>query len=192
VSDRYLRRFPDAVFDAAIPSASFSATLASTTPGSNLTSARSAILMGLTMSDPENGAWPTVAQARSSQVDHDSDGEVGVTSFFVNDSTYSYVQTDNSLGAPRASHNYTAERLRFSLAGALTGCTGASGTASVQSHEIRTIGCRLAGGSDCNASQSGHLEANGPVYTVSSATYTMTRVANTGSTVSCAQIRTAL
>jgi len=193
VSDRYFFRHADAVFDAAIPSVSFSAMLGSTAPGASLTSARSAILMGLNMSDPLNGTWPTLTQARADQVDHDSDGEVGVTIAYADDSTYSYVQTAGTLTAARASHSYTAERLRFSLNGALTGCTGASGSATVQSLDSRTFGCRLSSsGSDCNATQYGHLENNAPVYNVSSANYSMIRVANVGATVSCAQVRAAL
>lgn len=192
VSDRYFFRHPDAAFDAAIPSSTFSATLGSTAPGASLSSARSAFLLGLTMSDPLNGSWPSLTQARTNQVDHDTDSEVGVTIAYVDDGTYNYVQTAGSLVAARASHSYTAERLRFSLGGALTGCTGASGAATVQSLDTRTFGCRLSSGSDCNSSQYTHLDNNAPVYSVSSATYTMTRVANVGATVSCAQVRAAL
>jgi hypothetical protein len=192
VSDRYLVQYPAAMFDAAIPSVPFSATLGSTDPGASLSSARSAILMGVNMGDPLNGSWPSVTQASASQVDHDSDGEIGITVTYANDGTYSYVQTAGTLLAARASESYTAERLRFALNGALTGCAGASGAANVQSLEIRALACRLSSGSDCDSSQNGHLEDNRPVYNVSSATYTMMRLANTGATVSCAQVRAAL
>jgi hypothetical protein len=192
LSDRYLYRFADAAFDAAIPSVPFSATLGSMAPGASLSSAGSAILMGIDMSDAANGAWPSQTQARASQADHDADGEVGVTIAWLNDSTYSYVQTSGTLGAARAAIGYTTERLRFSLGGALTGCAGASGPAVVQSLDTRVIGCRLSGGSYCSSSQYDHLDSNAPVYGVSGATYSMTRVANVGATVSCAQVRAAL
>ena len=111
---------------------------------------------------------------------------------FVDDGTYNHVQTDGTLFAARASHAYGAQRLRFSLGGALSGCAGASGTATVQSFDTQTIGCRLESGSDCNSSQYTHLYNNAVVHSIGSASYTMTRLGNTGSTFTCAQVRSAL
>lgn len=192
-SDRYLYSYPNALFDTALPTASFSGTLASTNPGAGLSSSVAALLLGINMSDPVNGSWPSPATARSNQVDHDADTEVGVTVSFVDNSTYNHVQTTASFSAARASHAYKTERLRFSLAGAFSGCSGASGPATVQSLDTRTIGCRLASsGGDCNSSQYSHLESNAPVYSVSSATYSMTKLGNVGATFTCAQVRAAL
>ncbi len=192
VSDRYLVDYPNALFTPGAPAATFSATLASLSPGAGLTAARTAHLLGISMADPLNGAWPSLSAARSSQVDHDSDGDVGITVPFIDDSTYSHAQTAGTLFAARASHAYGAQRLRFSLGGALSGCTGASGAATVQSFDTETIGCRLESGSDCSTAQYTHLHDNAVVHTVSNASYSLTRLGATGSTFTCTQVRAAL
>jgi hypothetical protein len=192
-SDRYLLDYPAAMFTPGAPAAAFSATLASQAPGAGLTSTRTAHVLGVSLSDPLNGAWPSLSTARSNQVDHDSDTEVGITVVFVDDSTYNHAQTAGSLFAARASHAYGAQRLRFSLGGALTGCSGgAGGTATVQSFDTKTIGCRLESGSDCSSSQYTHLDNNSVVYNTGASNYTMTRLGGAGSTFSCAQVRAAL
>jgi hypothetical protein len=191
-SDRYLLDYPSAMFTPGAPAASFSATLASLSPGAGLSSMRTAHLLGIAMSDALNGAWPSLSTARANQVDHDSDTEVGITVIFVDDSTYNHAQTAGTLFAARASHSYGAQRLRFSLAGALTACTGASGTATVQSFDTRNIGCRLESGSDCSSGQYTHVDDNAVVYNVGSSNYTMTRLGGAGSTFTCAQVSAAL
>jgi len=190
-SDRYLVDYPAAMFTPGAPGAAFSGTLASLAPGAALSSARTAHLLGINLSDPLNGAWPALSAARSSQVDHDGDGDVGITVVFVDDGTYNHVQTDGSFFAARASHGYGAQRLRFALGGALSGCTGASGSATV-SFDTQTIGCRLESGQDCSSSQYSHLYDNKVVHSIGSASYSMTRLGDTGSSFTCAQVRSAL
>ncbi len=191
-SDRYLMDYPSAMFTPGAPGAPFSATLASLSPGAGLSSTRTAHLLGISMSDPLNGTWPSLSTARSSQVDHDSDGEVGITVVFVDDSTHNHVPTEGSLFAARASHAYGAQRLRFSLGGALSSCNGASGAATVQSFDVRTIGCRLESGQDCSSSQYTHLHNNTITHSLSNGNYVMTRLGGAGSSFSCAQVRAAL
>jgi hypothetical protein len=191
-SDRYLLDYPDALFTPGAPGATFNATLASLAPGAAVSSTRTAHLLGIGMTDPLNGAWPALSTARANSIDHDADGKLGITVNFVDDSTYNHAQTDGTLFAARASQAYGAQRLRFSLGGALSGCTGASGSATVQSFDTRTIGCRLESGQDCSSSQYTHLYDNTVVYSISSASYTMTRLGSTGSTFTCAQVRAAL
>jgi hypothetical protein len=191
-SDRYLADYPSAMFTPGAPGAAFSATLASMSPGAGLTASRTAHLLGLSMADPLNGAWPSLSGVLSSQVDHDSDGEVGITVVFIDDSTYNHVQTAGTLFAARASHAYGAQRLRFSLGGALSGCNGASGAATVQSFDTETIGCRLESGSDCSSTQYTHLHNNAIVHTVSNASYVLTKLGAPGSNFTCTQVRSAL
>ena len=191
-SDRYLMDYPSAMFTPGAPAASFSATLANLAPGAALTSTRTAHLLGISMSDPLNGTWPSLTTARANQVDHDADGKIGITVVFIDDSTYNHVQTDGTLWAARASHAYGAQRLRFSLAGALSACSGASGAATVTSFDTRAIGCRLESGSDCSSSQYTHIDDNTVVYSTNSATYTLTRLGAPGSTFTCAQVASAL
>jgi hypothetical protein len=194
VSERYLVDYPSALFTPGAPGASFNATLASLSPGASLTSTRTAHLLGVSMADPLNGSWPSLSGVRSAQVDHDGDGEVGITVPFVDDSTHDHAPTAGTLFAARASYAYGAHRLRFSLGGALSssGCTGASGSATVQSFDTETIGCRLESGSDCSSSQYTHLHDNAVVHTVSNASYTLTRLGASGSNFTCAQVRAAL
>jgi len=191
-SDRYLLDYPSALFTPGAAGAPFSGTLASLSPGAGLTSTRTAHLLGISMSDALNGTWPNMSTARANQVDHDADSEVGITVVFVDDSTYNHAQTDGTLFAARASAAYGSQRLRFSLGGALNACSGASGTATVQSFDTQTIGCRLESGNDCSSGQYTHLHDNSVVYSPNSASYTMTRLGNPGSTFTCAQVRAAL
>jgi hypothetical protein len=191
-SDRYLADYPSALFTPGAPAAAFSATLASLSPGAGLSSSRAAHVLGVSLADPLNGAWPSLSGVLSSQVDHDKDGKVGITVTFIDDSTYNHPQTAGTLTAARASSVYGAQRLRFSIAGALTGCNGASGAATVQSFDTETIGCRLESGSDCSTTQYTHLHDNAIVNTVSNASYLLTKLAATGSSVTCAQVRSAL
>lgn len=191
-SDRYLFDYPSALFTPGAPGAAFNATLASQSPGATLTASRTAHLLGISLADPLNGAWPSLSAARSSQVDHDGDGEVGITVPFVDDSTYNHAQTAGTLFAARASDAYAAQRLRFSLGGALSGCNGASGSATIQSFDTVTMGCRLESGSDCNSSQYTHLQDNAIIHSVSNASYVLTKLGNPGSTFTCAQVRAAL
>jgi hypothetical protein len=190
-SDKYILSYPSALYTPGAPAAAFSATLASRSPGAGLTATRLAHLLGISMTDPLNGAWPAVTAARTNQVDHDADGEVGMTVVFVDDATYNHAQTDSTLFAARASHAYGAQRLRFSLAGALTACSSASGTATIQSFDTRTIGCRLESGQDCNSTQYNYVDSNTISYDVGSASYTLTRLGASGS-FTCAQVRAAL
>ena len=190
-SERYLLDYPDAMFTPGAPAASFSATLASLAPGAGVTSTRTAHMLGTSMSDPLNGAWPSLTTVRNSQIDHDSDGEVGITTIFVDNGTYDHAPTSGSLFAARASQSYGAQRLRFSLGGALTACSGASGTATVQSFDTKNIGCRLESNADCSSSQYTHLDNNAVVYSTGTASYTMKKLGNPGSTFSCAQVRSA-
>jgi hypothetical protein len=191
-SDRYLLDYPDPLFTPGAPAATFSATLASLAPGAGLTSTRTVHMLGTSMSDPLNGAWPSLTAVRNSQIDHDADGEVGITTIFVDNATYNHVPTSGTLGAARASHSYGAQRLRFSLGGALAACSGASGTATVQSFDTRNIGCRLESNADCSSSQYTHLDNNAVVYSTGTASYSMTKLGNPGSSFTCAQVRAAL
>ena len=190
--ERYLLDYPEAVFTPGAPAAAFSATLASLAPGAGLSSARTVHLLGTSMSDPLDGAWPSLTEVRNNQVDQDADGKVGMTSAFIDDATYNHVQTSGSIIAPRASHSYGAQRLRFSLGGALSACSGASGAATVQSFETRNIGCRLQSNADCDSSQYTHIDDNSVRYNITSASYTMTKLGDPGNTFTCAQVRVAL
>jgi hypothetical protein len=191
-TDRYFLDYPSVLFNPGPPVAPFSATLASQAPGAALTSTRTAHLAGVSLSDALNAAWPARATVLANQVDHDGDGKVGITVAFVDDATYNHAQTDGTLTAARASHTYGAQRVRFSLAGALTGCSAASGPANVESFDTKTIGCRLESNADCNASQYGHIDDNAAVYTPVSGNYTLTKLGAPGSSFTCAQVRAAL
>jgi hypothetical protein len=193
VNERYLLDYPAAMFTPGSSPATFNGSLASTAPGASLSVARTVHLLGMSMSDPLDGSWPSLTTARNNQVDHDSDGEVGISSVFIDDSTYDYVPTSASLFSTRATHSYGVQRLRFSLGGALNGCSGASGSATVQSFETRNIGCRLTSSGDCSSSQYTHVDNNAVIYnSISNATYSMVKLGNPGSTFTCAQVRAAL
>ena len=149
--------------------------------------------MGVNMADPINGSWPSLASgiASSIRVDHDRDGDPGVTAVYANGGGLVYPRTSSSLfGFNRADNPYVASRVSFSLSGSMSSCTQGSGSASFAHVDTRIFACnRASSTTDCTASEADFLDRNCLDYDLGSATYTLLKVADGAS---CATIRSSL
>jgi hypothetical protein len=191
VGETYEMSYPTSIFDRtpALPSTATSGTLGGTAPGSSFALARSAWLMGVTMADPINGAWPNATATANMAQDGDADGKLGVTSIYRTGGGYDLPPT-NMFATSRAMRGYLAARIVFTLGGTMTSCTQASGAATAQDVDYHTIGCRLSGdNNDCGSGDTSHLDSHGPNYVTSASSYTLLKLANTAV---CSDVRAAL
>jgi len=187
INETYGITYPNSTFDNnTLASVSSTGSLGGTAPGSSFALARNAWMMGVSLSDPINAAWPSRTSLTS--VDGDADTKIGVTGSYKSGSGYSNPPV-NSVGSVRANRAYIGTRTVFTLSGTLNSCSASSGSATVQDVDYHTIGCRLASGSDCSNNDTNYLDTNGPNYQTGSASYTLTRV---DANASCAQVRAAL
>lgn len=188
INEDYGLTYPNTIFDRSsfTPTTSTSFTLGSASPGASLNIARSALMFGVTMTDPVNDAWPSVSSLR--QVDSDGDGKPGVTGLYKTGGRYSNPPA-NSFASVRGERAYMAVRMVFSASGTLNSCTGATGSVSAQDVDYHTVGCRTTGGRDCSTSERDHLDSNGPDYRTSGGSYTLRKIADGAN---CAAVRSAV
>jgi hypothetical protein len=188
INETYGVTYPTTIFDRTplLPSVAATATLGSTAPGASFSMAKTAWVAGVTLSNPATDPWPSESAVVAT--DSDADGKPGVTATYKSGSGYSSPPT-NSLGSSRASRDYLATRIAFSLSGTLTSCTQASGTATVPDIDFHTVGCRLTSNSDCNSSATSYLDSNAPNYQTGSGSFSMAKL--TGG-AACSDVRTAL
>lgn len=180
---------PLSVFDASyLPSTGSTISLSSSTPGAALSMPSAAFLIGTTLSDPINAAWPSATAL--SPVDMDADGKPGVTMSYLAGGSYVAPRVGPTVFDERAERPYSATRLVFSLGGALTSCTQASGPAVVSHIDTAIFGCKIAGDArDCSGSEASFLDQNCLDYAVGTSTYNMVKVVDAAS---CAAVRAAL
>lgn len=192
LSDRYKVTFPNALFDHVptyLPSGTAAVTLSNSSPGASFALARTSQLMGASMADPINGAWPSAASGLT-QVDMDGDSKAGMTGVYPNSGGDIYPPTTLSVFGNHADNVYLAARIVYSLNGTLTSCTQSSGSASVTHVDSRLFGCRHQGStSDCSGSESNFLDSNQVVYSAGTASYSLVKIADAGT---CADVRAAL
>lgn len=191
VNESYLFEIPNTVFDrtpAVFPTVNQTITLGNTSPAAGVTMPLTAFMLGATMSNPTTAAWPSSATNLTS-VDMDGDGIAGVRINYRDDSTYDHPRAGGNLSSPRSSNPDVATRLVFSVGGALTSCTTASGAATVTQINTRIFECRLSNENSCSDSQANFLDQNCLVYTNTPATYEMTKIA---ANATCAAVRSAL
>jgi hypothetical protein len=144
-----------------------------------------AVILGTTLADP-GGAWPA-ATALVGQ-DHDGDGHLGITSTPKNGGGYTRPPTSLAMSA-RADLLYIASRATSGTSGKRTSCDATSGTATVTKFDNHVIGCHVAGGGECSASESKFVDDNRTVFVLGTATYE-SKVIPDGS--SCDAVRAAL
>lgn len=188
INEKYGVVYPTAIFDRVPPPASISGTgsVGSLKVGASFSLTKSAWLVGASMSDPLNGAWPS--SSALTQVDADGDGNPAVTLNYKSGTGYSWPPTNN-VGSTRANVVYLAGRAVFSLSGTLSTCSAWSGSASVQDLDSHSIGCRTTGGSTCSMSDYNYLDSNTPNYQPQPATFNIARLSNTAT---CATVRSML
>lgn len=194
VSETMHALFTNSLFDnAALPSASATVTLGSSSPGASISWPLTVTQMGVSLASPATFSWPADAAnlPGGNLVDMDADGKPGVTTDYANGGGFIYPRTSSSpFSTTRADQAYLAARLGFTLGGSLTSCTAASGTATVPLFDRGVLGCNRAGSTqDCNSSERDILDTHKPAWTLGAASYVMAAVAPGAD---CAAVRAAL
>jgi hypothetical protein len=188
INERYGLIFPNALFDrsALLPGVLTSGVLDGPGPGSRLTLARTAFLIGARLADPVNGAWPSTSALGA--VDVDGDGKPAASIPYKTGAGFTAPPVNN-FGSFRAETAHLATRIVFSLEGVLDSCIASSGTVSAQDIEARTLGCRISPDlRDCLSSEASHLDDNTPDFVPSAGRFTLLKLAS----ASCPAVRAAL
>jgi hypothetical protein len=182
-SEKILPEMPDATWDAAsMPK--FTGSL--TKNGNTVTIDPGVALVGLSMSNPL-ASWPSATSITG--VDHDSDGNLGVTAIPKTTSGFSAPPTEITK-THRADKLYLAIRNVMTLSSTFEGCPETTtGTANVTNFENHVIGCHVKGGGECDSTQASFVDTNRTVFILGSATFSSTRIS---AAASCADVRAAL
>ncbi len=184
---------PDEVWDAtSLPDSPTSGTIGGFDAGDTIDMQPVVSLIGASMDNPADGAWPSTG-AELSGMDHDDSGKSGVTSVPRSDPPFRRPPLD-IIGAvlpdgARADVLYLAMRNVIRIQGNLDSCNTGSGTATFLKFDNHVIGCHVLNGGECTAAQADFVDSNRTVFQVSDATFTMRRMPE-GS--ACADVRTAL
>jgi hypothetical protein len=193
--ERYGIQFPDAMFDSGnLSTFTVSGTLTGSGAGATLSSSPTAVLLGLTLSNPTTDPWPATI---TTEVDSDQDGKPGVTAWVSQAAGYSNIQVD-AFGN-RGDRVYLAMRQVTSFSGNALDCDAIAGTVNIPqiadsagtpkyAIDSHVIGCRLVGDAgDCSARQVTFVDTTQPVFSPSGATtFASVRVANDAT---CATVR---
>lgn len=139
-SEKYGIVFPDSMFDSGVlPSFAISSSIVGSGPGATFNSAPSAVLFGLTLSNPMTDPWPSRI---ASPVDSDHDGKPGVTATAMDCDTFAGTTTIPQIVDDTGARKY-----------------------AIDSH---VIGCRLdVDAGDCYSVQGAFVDATQPVFTPS-------------------------
>jgi hypothetical protein len=182
---KVLPEIPNSAWDsAAMPKFQGTATQS----GSTRTITPAVAVVGTTLSDP-NAAWPTAAQVRTMQVDHDGDGKMGITTIPRDGGGFAAPPTSLAQTS-RADALYIATRTGMTLTATIDGCPASySGMANVTKIDSHVIGCHVKGGSECSTTQAQFVDDNQPVFTRGSATFTSKIVPDNAT---CADVRAAV
>ena len=193
--EKYGIVFPDAMFDSGVlPSFAIGGSIVGSGPGAIFNSMPSAVLLGLTLSNPTTDPWPS---SIASPLDSDHDGKPGVTALVAQGSGYSDVIVDTV--GDRANELYVAIRQVTSVTATAMDCNTFDGTITIPqimdgtgatkyAIDSHVIGCRLdVDAGDCYSVQGAFVDATQPVFTPSgNGSFTSVRVPG-GAT--CATVR---
>jgi hypothetical protein len=160
--------FPAALWNApSMPTFAATGTQSGYAIGSTITINASPVLLGLTMTDPK-APWP--AASAITGADSDGDGHLGITAVPKTGAGYDQPPT-SLLRTNKADKLYIASRITVTTNGTRTACDAQSGPATVSAFDNHIIGCHIAGGGECSASDAKFIDDNRTVYTVTSATF---------------------
>ena len=166
---------PDVWSSPGIPATAFEVQLGGADPGATLVANPTAMLLGLQMNDALNDPWP--ASYRQTQaVDHDGDGNPGITAYAATGGAYSNPRVDIFNPALRADRLFLALRTIIGLDGQVMSCDSAEGSATLIL-EQRIVGCGLDSGQPCSDAQVQTIDQNTPVFNVEGASFKLQRVA---------------
>lgn len=201
--ETYGVRFPDSLFDKGyLPPFTIAGSLSDRSPHAFFTTKASAALLGLTLADPTEAAWPATI---TTAVDSDMDGDPGVTVTAATgpipggSGLYSNFPVD--VLADRANQLGIVIRQVTELSGAATDCDHISGLATIPklpspstgkfAIDSHVVGCTLIDGGACSAAQANFLDGTQPVFSPvtgsGQATFASARMPG----ASCADVRQA-
>jgi hypothetical protein len=174
-NETYGTVFPDSIWtQAGMPTIDAMATISSADPGATIAVERGAVVLGATLADPLDGAWPR-SWSELQTVDHDGDGHPGITANAKTGGGYSYPRLEALNANARAEAIYIASRTMMELDGVIDSCDTASGSADVvmQNH---AVGCRQVGGSPCSSNQTDMLSSNMPQFQTHGGVFDLVRL----------------
>jgi hypothetical protein len=180
-----LAEIPDAAWEApSMPRFTHQATRS----GKMLSFDAGVALVGLSMPDPE-AAWPETAK-EVTPVDHDGDGNPGVTAI---------PRADDGYAAPPTSlaQSQHVDKMYLAIRNAITMQLTAAdddpdtytGTANVTKFDSHVVGCHIQGGGNCSTSDRDFIDQNNVTFNVKSASVKLVRVA---ADATCADVRATL
>lgn len=174
-NETYGTMFPDAIWSSpTMPTVDAIATIASPDPGAALHLERGAVVLGGTMANPLDDAWPSDWHALSS-VDHDGDGAPGVTAIAKTGGNYAYPRIEVLDSNARAQSLYLVSRTILEFDGTIDTCDAASGDASV-TMENHNVGCATVGGGSCSDGQTTTLDNNLPEFIIDGGAFELVRL----------------
>jgi hypothetical protein len=187
--------FPDSLWDSsAMPSFTVAGTHGGFGGGASVKLDKAAVLIGATMADPANGAWPQ-SGTDLTVVDHDGNGKAGVDATSRTGGEFrmppANVEALSSMGASGvfADVIYLAFRVVTAIDGTRQGCDRVTGTATLSHFDNHVVGCHASAGRECEAAEVSLLDLGRSIFQVSSATFEMVHLPD-GAT--CADVRAAL
>jgi hypothetical protein len=181
-----LVQIPDATWDLpSMPRFQFPATQTGWDSGSTI-SYTSTALIGLTLTDPANAAWPgTITTA----VDADGDTMPGYTAAPATTAGHVLLPTSLNTASNRADRVYLATRNVFMVTATRNACDHASGPITVAHFDSHVVGCHVSGGNDCTTAQANFVDQNRTIYQAGTSTIEIKVVP---AAATCADVRAAL
>jgi hypothetical protein len=180
---------PDELWDSGtVPTTQARGTISGFDPGATISMEPAGAILGATMNDPMNDDWPASWQGLE-LVDADGSGQPGVTAFPNDTDGYAMPPLDIFPDGDKAEALYLATRSVFELEGTRDTCTSASGNVVVHAFDNHVVGCRVAGGGECDTMQVDFVDSNRTIYEITGATYEMVQVDDGAS---CDDVRAAL
>jgi hypothetical protein len=176
-NETYGTMFPDAVWSSpTMPTIDAHASISSQDPGAALHLERGAVVLGATMSDPLNDAWPADWHALAT-TDHDGDSSPGITAAAKTGGGYAYPRIDILNSEARAQAIYLVSRTTMEFDGTVDTCDSAVGDAVI-TMENHAVGCATVGGGSCSDGQTTTLDNNMPQFVVQGGSFELVRLAD--------------
>jgi hypothetical protein len=182
---------PFAAWDApAIPIFDQKGTFTGWDPGATIDMEYTVALVGLTMADPLNAAWPATYTGITG-ADAEGDGKLGITGVPKNGNGYVYPPTALGIfgSAPAAKNVYIASRNVLALKGSVPRCDELAGDVNVKFFDNHVIGCLTTMNAECDANQTKFVDDSRTKYTVTKATFLGKKLPDNAP---CADVRAAL
>ncbi len=174
-NETYGTLFPDSVWiQPNMPLIDAVATVSSSDPGAEIHLERGGVVLGATMDDPLNGAWPGSWNGLMG-VDHDGDGNPGITASAKVGGNYAFPRIDILNSNARAESLWIASRTLMEFMGTVDDCDSASGEAFI-TMENHNMGCNVLGGGTCTDGQTTTLDNNLPQFQVNGGNFDLVRL----------------